>query len=99
MDDDERAVYRQLAVEAVYAIWNREHRPTHLSEIYPIVRQKIKELIATGKWQYKAFRSKRSVDRRVNEAASEKFGFPRIVAVTAGIYQPNMELFVEVKKR
>jgi len=96
LDEAERAAYRQLAVEAVYSIWNREGRPAQLSEICRLVRRKVKEKIAADEWPFRSYRSKRTIDRRVNEAASSQFskdGVPKIVAVTSGVYQPNPTLF------
>lgn len=95
MDEPERAAYRQLAVEAVFSVWNEEHRPAQLKEIYIKVQEKIQTLSTLGQWPYH-YRSKRSIDRRVNEAASPAYcegKSPRIVAVTAGIYQPCPALF------
>lgn len=82
LDEQEREALRQLCIEAVFSIWNREQRPAHLSEIWQMVRSKTTH-------------GKRTVDRRVNEAASPLFSgpIPKIVAVTSGIYQPNPRLF------
>jgi len=95
LDEPEKQAYRQLAIEAVFSIWNQEHRPAHLSEICRIIRQKIRQKLDADEWQFIQWRSKRTIDRRVNEAASIEFGgpIPRIVAVTSGIYQPNPQLF------
>jgi hypothetical protein len=60
------------------------------------VKQRVKAIIDDKEWPYAQFvRSKRTVDRRVNEAASPDFykdGMPKIVAVTHGIYQVNPAL-------
>lgn len=82
LDEAEREHLRQLCIEAVFSIWNRERRPAQLTEIWNIVK-------------VKTHHGKRTVDRRVNEAASPLFGgaVPRIVAVTSGVYQPNPKLF------
>ena len=95
MDEPERVAYRQLAVEAVFSIWNTEHRPAQLREIYIKVQEKIQILSTLGQWPYH-YRSKRSIDRRVNEAASPAYcegESPKIVAVTAGVYMANPTLF------
>lgn len=71
--------------------------PVGLAEIYRAVQNKIDALKRLGSLQHKSlwpypYRSKRYVDRRVNEAASPKFyadGKPKIIAVTAGNYEPN----------
>jgi hypothetical protein len=99
-DESECATIRKLAVEAVYKIWNTQHRPCTLQEIFDIVTEKISVQREKGEWPWKEFRSKRTVDRRVNEASSKDFyadGIPKICAVTSGIYQPNPKLF-EAKK-
>jgi hypothetical protein len=101
LDEPERAAYRQLAVEAVFSICNNEHRPAQLSEICHIIRKKIREKLDNNDWSFTPYRSKRTIDRRVNEAASLQFnpnGTPKIVAVTSGIYQPNPQLFKEKMK-
>jgi len=100
LDEPEKASYRQLAVEAVFCIWNQQHRPAQLAEICRIIRQKIRDKLDAGEWPFTQWRSKRSIDRRVNEAASQQFsqGIPKIVAVTAGIYQPNPILFEQREK-
>ena len=84
LDEQEREELRQLCIEAVFSIWNTEHRPAHLSEIWQIVRSKTTH-------------SKRTVDRRVNEAASPLYAgaLPKIVAVTSGIYCVNPKLFTQ----
>lgn len=97
LSKEEQQAYVQLAVEAVFSVWNQQGRPAHLSDIFPIVRQKVKEHLEAGTWPYKQYRGKRSVDRCVNYAATDEYG-GKIVAVTAGIYQPTPELFDEKKK-
>lgn len=60
------------------------------------VRQRVYALIDDKEWPYAQFvRCKRTVDRRVNDAASPDFyknRIPKIVAVTHGIYQVNPKL-------
>ena len=101
LDEPERNAYRQLCIQAVFSIWAQEHRPAHLNEIYRFVRARIKDKIADREWPFSPYRGKRTVDRRVNEAASPAFyedGVPKIVAVTSGIYQPNPFLFERPKE-
>jgi hypothetical protein len=96
LSEGEASAYRQLIVEAVFSIYNTEKCPCDLARIYSIVKEKVKERISQKAWPYAPFcRSKRTVDRRVNEAASPDFngGLPKIVAVTSGIYQVNPSLF------
>ncbi len=96
LDDFERKALRALCIQAVFSTWNNEHRATQLSEIYRFVKAKIREKQSLGEWPFSSYRGKRTIDRRVNEAACGAFsenGVARIVAVTAGLYQPNPELF------
>lgn len=96
LDDFERKALRALCIQAVFSTWYQEHRPTQLSEIYRFVKAKIREKLAAREWPFSEYRGKRTIDRRVNEAACGAFsenGVARIVAVTAGVYQPNPELF------
>ena len=87
---------RQYVVEAVYAKWNTKQKPSTLISIFYTVQDKINEQRKIGLWP-KEWRQpgKRTIDRRVNEAADSRFyeGKPKIVAVTAGVYQPNPEFF------
>ena len=96
LDEDERKALRALCTQAVFSTWYQEHRPTQLSEIYRFVKAKITEKSAAREWPFSEYRGKRTIDRRVNEAACGAYsedGVARIVAVTAGVYQPNPELF------
>lgn len=91
MSEEEQHLIRKLCVQAVFSVWNMEHRPTNLGEIYWFVRERMKE----KSYPYKT-RSKRTVDRRVNEAASSDYykdNVAKIACVSPGIYQPNPEIF------
>jgi len=95
-------VIRQLVVKAVFAKWNKDKEPATLLSIFFKVQDNIKELITTAQWnRWKkewGIPGKRTIDRRVNEAADPRFyedGVPKIVAVSAGVYQPNPALFVK----
>ena len=90
LSEQERAWIRQVAVEAVFSAWNTRGRPTDLREIFAFYVERCK---AEGV----QIRKKRTVDRRVNEAASTEYG-ARIVSNTAGMYQPNPTLFLEEKQ-
>jgi hypothetical protein len=91
MAEDERQAYEDLAVQAVYSWWAFKHEPSSLQTVARLVFRRISAMRDEGTWPWKTYRSKRSLDRRVNEAAS-RMPKPKIVAVTAGIYQPNPEL-------
>lgn len=91
MSEEEQTLIRKLCVQAVFSVWNTEKRPTNLGEIYQFVRSRMK----AKDYPYNV-RSKRTVDRRVNEAASPDFyedNLAKIACVSPGIYQPNPELF------
>lgn len=99
----ELAAYREIAKRAVFKVWSTGHRPTNLAEIYAFTAKYVGEQIAIRQWPHAKFvRSKQYVDRRVNEIASPEFaedGVIKIVAVRAGIYQPNPALFELPKLR
>jgi hypothetical protein len=120
MSEEEQQVYRDIIVDLVFIAWRRVHRPVSLYEIYSGfprfaggiqqewiqgVRQRVKSRIDNDLWPYAEFpRGKRTVDRRVNEAASPDFyddNVARIVCVQLGVFQPNPVLLgespVEVK--
>jgi len=81
---------RDIVTRAVFSVWNLEGRPTDLAEVYRFYRTHLPE-------SAKVVWSKRTVDRRVEEAATPEHG-AKIVCVTAGIYQVNPELFLEKSK-
>jgi len=101
-DTERFAAIRELVVKAVFAKWNKDKEPATLLSIFFKVQDDIKELLTTvqrNRWK-KEWRipGKRTIDRRVNEAADPRFyedGVPKIVAVSAGVYQPNPTLFVK----
>jgi len=93
LTEPEQQLIRKLCVQAVFSVWNMEHRPTDLNEIYWFVHDKMQDT----SYPYQP-RSKRTVDRRVNEAASPDYyedNVARIACVMPGVYQPNPALFVE----
>lgn len=95
-DEFERKALRELCIQAVFWKWANKRCPTDLNEINAFVRAKIREKRKLGEWPFPDYRGKRTIDRRVNEAACPSFsedGVAKIVAVTAGIYQPNPKLF------
>ena len=79
---------RVHVVRAVYAIWNLEGHEADLGAIYNRVRDSLPQDPQFRKeW---VLPSKRTVDRRVNEAADPRFApITPIVAVKAGLYIPN----------
>jgi len=88
----------QIVDEAVMSLFNESKLPLRmfacdLNQIYRRCQQKIRQRRADETWDF-PYRGKRTWDRRVNEAASEKHG-AKIVAVTAGMYRPNVKLFQE----
>lgn len=95
---------RQYILEVVFAVWSEHKKPVAMSPQKPGhffiargVQKKIRAAQEKGEWpQEWGHVGKRTIDRRVNEAADPRFykdGIPKIVAVTAGVYQPNPALF------
>ncbi len=106
MSQEECEQYRVLIRQSIFATWRNHSRASTLQEIYTDVTRRVKELISTGDWAFAPYpRSKRTIDRRVNEAAEPKFyphGIVMVVAVSSGIYMPNPQLFMfkqETKKK
>jgi len=95
-EDEAIHAFRQLIIEVVDLYYHHNlarNMPfaITLAEIYDGVRRRITALASTGKWPY-GFRSKRWIDRRVNECACPTYwpdGVPPLVAVTAGHYISN----------
>jgi len=93
------------AVEMLYEV-NKQNttppfkpEPISLAMIYTAVKNRIVALMLQNKWPYLGWfdkagtphiRTKRWVDRRVNEAASPQYG-AKIAAVKAGYYVPNQQ--------
>jgi hypothetical protein len=111
ISEPEQQAYRDLIVDIVYIAWHQLHRAVNLEEIYfgfPRfknglqqewilgVRERVQSRIDNDLWVYAEYpRGKRTVDRRVNEAASPDFytdNVARIACVSIGVYQPNPEL-------
>lgn len=104
-DNRELEAYRQLIREAIFGIYREKKeilaqrqmpaQPVSLSEVFLEVRSRVARRQACGSWSYHVH-GKRWIDRRVNEVATPKYyedGVPRVVAVTAGLYEPNPLLF------
>jgi hypothetical protein len=98
---------RQLIREVVFSLHRQKRellaplqmptQPIKLGEIYLEIRSRIAILQSCGQWPYRVH-GKRWWDRRVNECACPKYyedGIPKIVAVSAGLYEPNPQLFVK----
>lgn len=103
----ELVAYRLLIREVVFGVYHNKKQilsqmgmpaqPVKLREIYLEVRSRIAQLRSCGQWPYH-MHGKRWLDRRVNECACPKYsedGVPKIVAVSAGLYEPNPQLFVK----
>lgn len=106
-DQDELNAYRQMICESIFGLWQRKKeiletksmpaQPVSLAEIYAEVTSRVTMRRSIKDWKWK-LRSKRWVDRRVNECACPKFyetQIPKIVAATAGLYMPNPHLFAK----
>ena len=93
--DEEKAMIT-LINESVMGLFNESKLPLgmfscNLLQIYRRCQLKVRQKRADHEWNY-PYRGKRTWDRRVNNAATEKQG-AKIVAVTAGVYRPNPTLF------
>jgi hypothetical protein len=114
MDEEEAEAYRELIADIVSIAWKKLQRPISLDEIYDgaytykdgIVQEQIKGVaervrsrIKNELWPFAQYvRSKRTVDRRVNEAASDDFcpdNISYLALVAPGIYQPNPKRMVQ----
>lgn len=114
MGEEEQQAYRDLIVDVVFIAWRRLRRPVNLFEIcfgvdifkdglgqerLQGVQERVQSRIDNDLWPFARFaRSKRTVDRRVNDAASPDYyedHVARIVSVSPGIYQPNPVLFAK----
>lgn len=87
----------QLINEIVMSKWNQRKQAIMLLQIY--LEYKTRVIDENGKpyaWWRWSIRGKRTIDRMVNRAADPRWyedGVPKIVAKTAGEYQPNPMLF------
>jgi hypothetical protein len=106
-DNRELEAYRGLIREVVFSVFREKKellaqqgmpsQPVSLGEIYLEVRSRVAVRQRCGSWPYRVH-GKRWLDRRVNECACPKYsedGVPKVVAVTAGHYEPNPALFVK----
>ena len=100
-EDQDIKFHRQLLTEIVFGLFHRKKeilerkgmpsQPVSLREIWLEYLSRKETLKQTGEWSYKEH-MKRWIDRRVNEIASPEYGengVPKIVAATAGYYEPN----------
>jgi hypothetical protein len=111
MSEAEQQAYREIIVDFVSICHRKLHRAVSLSEIYGGasvfragieqerilgVADRVQSRIDNDLWPYAGFvRSKRTVDRRVNEAAADDFfedHVSRLACVSPGIYQWNPRL-------
>jgi hypothetical protein len=103
-EDNDMLYHRQLIVEIIYGLWFRKKeilakmgmppQPISLLEIYREYQSRVAMLQSIKEWKW-AVHSKRWLDRRVNECACCKYyldGVPKIVAATAGKYEPNPQI-------
>ena len=90
---------RNLAIKDVYSKYFLSGKPSTLAEISEKVQTRIQKLIRDNQWPtIYGLPSKRTIDRRVNEACEPTWfedGVPRLAAIKAGHYQPNPVRFLE----
>jgi hypothetical protein len=108
MPEEEMQAYRELIADFVFIAWRKLQRPVSLDEIYDGaasfkngvaqdgimgVHARVQSRIDNELWPYAKFpRSKRTVDRRVNEAAADQYcpdNISYLACVNPGVYQPN----------
>ena len=91
---------RKLVAEAVYSIYNENHRPTRdRREVVPLVLGRVEEMRTAGQWP-QAWKTpgKDSIIRRLNETADVRHypgGETATVCIQAGVYLPNPRRFEE----
>jgi hypothetical protein len=102
---------QQLVVEAVFGYWSQNQKAAGLKDTYGRVLEKIRIRRANSSWIWPV-PSKRTVDRRVNECASNnarenhildpKTGKPRIIQdhidSNDSYYRPNPVMFEQAIK-
>jgi len=111
-EDDDTKWWRNFLAQIVFGIWSEKKEQyekrgwsyakpkVHQDEIIAEALRRVKSLKDAGVWDHKEHKYN-WIDRRIEEAASEKFG-PRndagilkIVNTTGGYSEPNPELFEE----
>lgn len=101
---------RQLIREVVFSLHRQKAeilakmgmppQPVSLAQIHLEVCSRIAIKRSCHSWPY-PHHEKRWWDRRVNECACSKYadgGVPKILAASAGLYEPNKALFMEAKR-
>ena len=91
---------RKLVVEAVYSIFNEEHRPTKdRREVIPLVQGRIEGMRKLGKWPPSwATPGRDTIIRRQNETADVRHypdGVTPCLCIAPGRYIPNPQKFEE----
>ena len=110
-DCDKQRTYQKVALEVIFGFHNQYNRKIGLKDIDARFKERVRILEADGQWPYESWRfiDKRTIDRRVNELASEnplenlflEHGrVPKIVRVdqdkTDAYYRPNPMLYEDV---
>ena len=95
---------REMASQFVFGVWNEERRACSLNEIWRGVCARIRQRQADNDWpKIWVAPIKRTMDRRVNEAADVRFSedgvTTPIICTKAGWYQANPALFEETVKK
>lgn len=96
---------REMVVRAVYGRWHVINKAMTLDDVFLRVEREAKIAHAQGQWSYQVMPIKRTVDRRVNEAADPRFydgESPPLRMVPpkgSGLYLPNPERFTGEDRR
>jgi hypothetical protein len=101
----ELADSRQLIREVIFSLHRQKSdilsrmgmpsQPVSLGQIYLEICSRIALLRDCRRWPYRVH-EKRWWDRRVNEVSCKSYyvdGVPKVIAITAGYYAPNSQLF------
>lgn len=98
-EPDKAEAIRNLAIKEVYSKYFLSGEASTLVEISDKVKSRIQQLIWNSEWPITyGMPSKRTIDRRVNEACEPTWfedGVPRLAAKTSGYYVPNPVRFLE----
>ena len=101
-EPDKAEAIRNITIKEVYAKYFLTGQPSTLAEIAEKTQTRIQQLIWNNEWPVTyGLPSKRTIDRRVNEACEPTWfsdGVPRLAAVTHGVYVPNPVRFAEELK-
>ena len=89
---EECAAMREIVLQAAMSLTTEGYVSFRLLELYRRCQWIVRQKRDREEWNW-PYRGKRTWDRRVNDAASPKYG-AKLVAVTAGEYRLNPKQFI-----